>query len=54
MRLTLIFVLSLLAGCVGERAMQVYSKPEVDAIAARTQCRAQARTLVQIARCNDL
>ena len=47
------FALSL-GGCVAPRAVEYYTKPEVDAIAARAQCRALARNLVQMARCNDL
>lgn len=43
-----------LGGCAGQRAAEFYTKPEVDAIAARVQCRAVARTLVQIARCDGL
>ena len=47
-------IMVLLEGCVGYRSVEVYTKPEVDAIAARSQCRALARNLVQMARCNDL
>lgn len=42
----------LIAGCAGDRAVQFYTKPEVDAMNATAQCKAMARNLVQIARCD--
>ena len=43
----------LLAGCmVTDRADVFYTRAEVEALHAVTQCRALARNLVQIARCD--
>lgn len=54
MKTVLVLIGIVLSGCAGPRAAEFYTKPEVDAIAARTQCRAMAKNLVQIAKCNDL
>lgn len=41
-----------LSGCmVTDREATYYTRSEVDAIAARVECRSMARTLIQIYRC---
>jgi hypothetical protein len=41
-----------LSGCiVTDRPVEVYTRAEVDAINAEAQCRAIARNLVQMSRC---
>jgi len=58
MRFLLLGMLALLSGCVTtDREVSAYleryyTRAEVDAIEAEIQCRALARNLVQIARCN--
>ena len=42
-----------LGGCmVTDREATYYTRSEVDAMAARTECRTMARTVVQIYRCD--
>jgi hypothetical protein len=49
-----IVICLLLGGCVSTgRDGIVYTKAEVDAINARTECKLLARNLVQIARCDN-
>ena len=54
MRLILLGMLALtLSGCViTDREALYYTRADVDAIQARSECRLLARTLVQIARCD--
>jgi hypothetical protein len=48
-----------LPGCVTDRdyaeylASNYYSRADIDALAARAQCKALARNLLQIARCDS-
>jgi hypothetical protein len=42
-----------LSGCmVTDREGTYYTRAEVDALAARVECRAMARTIVQVYRCD--
>lgn len=41
----------LLGGCVTADRQVVYTRSEVDAINAETACKAMARNLLQVARC---
>jgi hypothetical protein len=55
-RLLLLGMLLLLPGCVSDRdwlliSDSFYSRAQVDAINAEAQCKALARNLVQISRC---
>ena len=54
MRYVLLGMLALtLSGCViTDREQLYYTRADVDAINARSECRLLARTLVQIARCD--
>ena len=56
MRVFLLIVLVTLTGCrlTVERAAEVepYSRSEIDAINANTECKRLARTMVEIARCD--
>jgi len=54
MRLILLGMLALtLSGCViTDREQLYYTRADVDAINARSECRMLARTLVQISRCD--
>ena len=54
MKLILLGMLALtLSGCViTDREQLYYTRADVDAINARSECRMMARTLVQIARCD--
>ena len=54
MRLILLGMLALtLSGCViTDREQFYYTRADVDALNARSECRLLARTLVQIARCD--
>lgn len=54
MRIAACVLLALtLSGCmVTDREAMYYTRSEVDALAARVECRAMARTLVQIYRCD--
>lgn len=40
-----------LAGCVTADPVRVYTRAEVDAINAEVACKALARSLLQVARC---
>jgi len=52
-KLVLLLVPLLLSGCITDREAAIfYTRAEVDAINAGAQCRALARNLVQIARCD--
>lgn len=43
----------LLSGCmITDREARFYTRSEIDAIDARAQCRALARNLIQLARCD--
>jgi hypothetical protein len=58
-RLALVTVLALtLGGCLTEREWllvqsQYYSRGDIDALNAGAQCKALARNLVQVARCDN-
>lgn len=42
-----------LSGCmVTDREATYYTRPEIDAMAARIECRSMARTIIQIYRCD--
>jgi hypothetical protein len=49
-RITLLLALPL-AGCVTADPVRVYTRAEVDAINAEVACKALARSLLQVARC---
>lgn len=56
-KLVMLGMLAVLSGCVTDQdvnllASNYYSRSDVDAITAQAQCKALARTLVQIARCD--
>ena len=51
--MVLLGMLLTLSGCViTDREALYYTRADVDAIQARSECRLLARTLVQIARCD--
>lgn len=52
MRAAVLLLALLSAGCAGPRAVEFYTKPEVDALNAETACKALAKNLVQMARCS--
>jgi uncharacterized lipoprotein YmbA len=52
----ILFVLAAMAlgGCmITDREATYYTRPEIDALAARMECRTMARTMVQIYRCEN-
>lgn len=51
MRVLVVLLTLLSAGCAGDRAVEFYTKPEIDAMNAEAACKARARNLVDIARC---
>lgn len=53
MRVVALTLLLTLGGCITDRDLisNYYTRAEVDALNAGTQCRAMARNLLQIARC---
>jgi hypothetical protein len=49
----LVLVATALGGCmITDREATYYTRAEVDALAARVECRAMARTIVQVYRCD--
>ena len=54
MRMALLLLTLTLSGCITDRGADVrfYTASDIDAINARAQCRAMARNLVAVARCD--
>ncbi len=53
---TILFILAAtaLGGCmITDREATYYTRAEIDAMAARIECRTMARTIVQIYRCEN-
>ncbi len=53
---TILFILAAIAlgGCmITDREATYYTRAEIDAMAARIECRTMARTIVQIYRCEN-
>jgi len=49
----LVLAAAALSGCmVTDREATYYTRSEIDAMAARIECRATARTIIQIYRCD--